>query len=188
MGTHLAVNAITLVLAREFGELEERMREFTRAKARQVFGRNKAMVFGSAQPAAAWIGESMVIARDGDEVVWLQEVLPAAPPTYKPQSAADILCLDLHKFGIAGATSWVRDAQSSIADDQWPLCIVALGNPGDLGVKDLWRISEELEPAGAIFHRWPKNCESFADAFHRFGESVKSIYGPFNCELAVRPR
>lgn len=165
----------------EFGELEERMREFPRDKARRLFGRTRTM--GNAtvrviEPPIAVIGESMTISNAEGADVLLVEVLPAASPTFEPQSAADILCLDLHKFGLGSAIHWVEQAQSRIEDDELPLCIVAIGNEKVLSVKDLWRVSAELEPAGAIFHRWPENCESFAEAFRRFGESVKSIYGP----------
>lgn len=168
------------------------MRDFSRAKARQFFKRNKAMGISTVRVCetaeVASIGESMTIANSEGADVKLVEVLPTASPTFEPQSAADILCLDIHKFGIGPAIEWVEQAQSRIEDSELPLCIVVIGNEKDLSVKDLWRVSEEIEPAGAIFHRWPENCESFAQAFVRFGESLKSIYGPLTCDLAMRPR
>lgn len=159
------------------------MREYARGKARQFLGRNKAMGFGRVQvlepavAAPASIGETMTISNADGYEVQLVELLPDAPTSFEPKSEADILCLDIHKFGIGRTIDWVEQAQGRIADDEMPLCIVAIGNEKDLSVRDLWRVSEELEPAGAIFHRWPEGCDSFSDAFHRFGESVRAIYG-----------
>jgi len=152
-----------------------------------TFGPGQAYQPAKANSAPAIIGELMTISSAGGREVQLVELLPAAPTTYEPRSAADILCLDIHKFSLNGTIRWVEEAQGRIADDELPLCIVAIANEKDLSVEDLWRISEELEPAGAIFHRWPERCESFAEAFSRFGKSVTSIYGPLTCELAVRP-
>jgi hypothetical protein len=120
----------------------------------------------------------MMISDEDGYQVHLVEITPGTSINFEPQSAADILCLDIHAFEVEGAIGWVEQAQNyRIETDRLPLCIVVIGDENKLSLEDMWRVSEELEPAGAIFHTWPENCKSFDDAFRRFGTSISSFYG-----------
>jgi hypothetical protein len=124
------------------------------------------------------VAKTMMISEEDGYQVHLVEITPGTSANFKPQSAADILCLDIHAFELEGAIGWVEQAQKHrIEKDELPLCIVVIGDENQLSLEDMWRVSEELEPAGAIFHTWPDNCKSFDEAFSRFGKSIASFYG-----------
>ena len=186
------------------------MRYSTREKARHFVGRKKDMAAGTRREKAreavtsqqtASVAKDMaaggksaaamrkILISDADGYqVHLVALAKTERPTFEPQCAADILCLDLHAFGVEKAIEWVDEAQSRRVDlDLLPLCIMVIGNKNDLSAEELWRVSAELEPAGAIFHRWPENCTSFGEAFEQLGQSLSSFYGRSTLEdLAVK--
>jgi hypothetical protein len=119
----------------------------------------------------------IVVAKGADYEVKLIHIPPGTSPEYRPESTADILCLSLHEFSLPEAIAWVR---ASVANSQGVLpCIAVLGSADKLSREDLWQISRELEPAGAIFHRWPERCRSFDEAFRSLGDEIAKTYGHF---------
>jgi hypothetical protein len=123
------------------------------------------------------VGKFMPVAQQRDHRVTLVELLPGAPVDFEPRCAADIVCLDIEKFGVEGAVGWVVEVQDRRIDaDKLPLCIVVLGNEQRLSLEELWHVFEELDSAGAIFHSWPENCRSFEEAFRLLGESIARSY------------
>lgn len=109
--------------------------------------------------------------------MYLVELLPGTPVEFDPRCAADIHCLDLGKFGMNEVVGWVSETQDRRTKmERLPLCIVVVAEEGRLTVEELWRVSNELQPAGAIFHSWPENCTSFEEAFDRLGQSIKDAY------------
>jgi hypothetical protein len=86
--------------------------------------------------------------------------------------------LDIAKFGMDAVVGWVSAAQDRrIKMERLPLCIVVVADEEQFTVEELWRVSDELQPAGAIFHSWPENCNSFREAFRLLGQSIASAYG-----------
>jgi hypothetical protein len=119
----------------------------------------------------------ITLADDSEGKVELVQVTRSTGPDYRPNSNADILCIDLHEFGIEEAIDWIRKTQElSMALYRGPAVIAVLGDADRLSVGELAEISRRLEPAGAIFRPWPKGCKSFSEAFVAFGEAVARNY------------
>jgi hypothetical protein len=163
------------------------MRDFARQKFLQiskgktmtwpaVFDRDVVTAPPHHEPQSTY-GMKMVVAQQGDHCVYLAELLPGTPVEFEPRCAADIHCLDIEKFEMDAVVGWVSAAQDRrIKMGRLPLCIVVVANEDRLTVEELWRVSEELQPAGAIFHSWPENCTSFSKAFTLLGQSIASAY------------
>jgi hypothetical protein len=110
-----------------------------------------------------------------DEGVNLVKISINCPIDFEPQNAADIHCidLDLKETSFESALAWIRETQSwRIESNRLPLCVVVICHEEALSIDELWRVSAELEPAGAIFHGWPEACTSFDEAFRLFGQSM----------------
>lgn len=109
--------------------------------------------------------------------VQLVEMLPGVEFDFQPENAGDILCFELEAFGLDTVIAWVEQAQARrIEVGELPLCIMVLGDEAQLTPEDMWRISEELEPAGAIFHSWPDDSRGFAGAFCQLAKSIGALY------------
>lgn len=106
----------------------------------------------------------------------LIHIAVGTPTDFRPESSADILCLDLHEFETCGVLAWVR-AVVGHGGDVSP-CIVVLGCLSKLKPRDRAFITHELQSAGAIFHAWPADCDSFGKAFIDFGKELSRTYGP----------
>ncbi len=120
---------------------------------------------------------SLSVAQGPGLKVDLVKVTQDTPPDYRPNSNADILCIDLHEFGIEEALAWIKAAQASaIQQYGGPACIAVLADIKKLSVDQLRQISWDIEPAGAIFNPWPDDCESFDKAFSAFAAAVKENY------------
>lgn len=129
------------------------------------------------EPKPMHVGTTMVVAQQGAHRVYLVELLPGTPVDFEPRCAADIHCFDIEKFGMDAVVGWVSEAQDRrIKTGRLPLCVVVVAEEGRLTVEELWRVSHELQPAGAIFHSWPENCASFSEAFRLLGQSIASAY------------
>src|SRR5258706_8688487 len=114
---------------------------------------------------------SLTIAEGPDGKVALIQVTETTEPGYRRYSNADILCIDLHKFGIPKTLDWInQDQAAAIARYDGPACITVLGDIDQLSVEQLAEISDLIEPAGAIFQAWPKGCKSFEKPFDAFGK------------------
>src|SRR5205085_1399950 len=101
---------------------------------------------------------------------------------FRPESMADILCLDIHEDGVEKTISEVRrfhDACWNPEDNVVP-CVLVLGNMQQLNKEETWLISQELESAGGIFHAWSDDCQSFAEAFDALGRELSRMYGSIN--------
>ncbi len=120
----------------------------------------------------------IVIAAGPGYQVELIRVSKGTDPEYRPKSLADILCLDIHEFGFEETIVWVTVAQASAQKNGgMPLSIAVLGCTEKLTTSELWRISRELEPAGAIFHAWPEACHSSEEAVKWLAEEISKSYG-----------
>jgi len=164
------------------------MRDFAREKILQL-AKGKTMTWATAvlepdvtaapphHEQKSTYGKRMVVAQQGDHRVYLLELLPGTPVEFDPRCAADIHCLDIERFGMDAVVGWVSEAQDRrIKMGRLPLCIVVVAEERRLTVEELWRVSHELQPAGAVFHSWPENCASFSDAFDLLGQSIKGAY------------
>lgn len=119
----------------------------------------------------------ITVAEGSEGKVELIQVTRNTPPGYRAHSNADILCIDLHEFGIQETVAWINSAQAAaVAQFDGPACIAVLGDMDQLSVEELSEISRLIEPAGAIFQSWPKGCTSFAEAFDAFGKGVAKNY------------
>lgn len=95
------------------------------------------------------------------------------------ENAADMLCLDLHECGVDTTIREIRrfcKGYGSIGAGVAP-CIFVLGSMESLSADELWAISQQLEPAGGIFHAWPDDCRSFADAYNALADELVNSYG-----------
>jgi hypothetical protein len=122
----------------------------------------------------------VVVAEGPDYKVELVHILPGTDPGICPRSLADILCLDLHAFGMSKAMTWVREAQNaaSLRDGGVSLCISVLGSLDQLNAEQLSDISQELSAFGAVFSPWPENCQTFDEAFTTLAHEIEKTYGP----------
>lgn len=136
------------------------------------------MVFGGAGTGTVLEPPpSRTIVEGPDGKVALIEVTETTEPGYRRYSNADILCIDLHKFGIPKTLDWINNDQAAaIARYDGPACITVLGNLDKLSVEQLSEISDLIEPAGAIFQAWPKGCKNFEEALDAFGKGVAANY------------
>lgn len=127
-----------------------------------------------AQPEVYRADAFVVAAGPGYEVK-LVHIRRGMPPGFRTECAADILCLDLQEFGLPETIAWVRAALAHSPGDS--PCIAVLGREEELSREELWHISTELEPAGALFHAWPEGCRSFGDAFNALATEISKTYG-----------
>ncbi|MGB7922654.1 MAG: hypothetical protein WCF57_05360 [Pyrinomonadaceae bacterium] len=119
--------------------------------------------------------KTFVVAKVLDYEVRLVHVRRGTPPHYRSNCVADILCLNLEEFSLPEAVAWVQAAVEDAHGVRPGIAI--LGSVDKLSREELWQISRELEPAGAIFHGWPKNCHSFDEAFEILGKEIRKTYG-----------
>ena len=140
------------------------------------------MRFAAAGATAGAIGQSapqrrLTLVDSPEGTVELIQVSRSTPHCFRAHSNADILCIDLHEFGIEQAIKWISDEQTAAVERySGPAIIAVLANPDYLSVEELSEISKRLEPAGAIFRAWPDGCSSFDQAFDAFGKSVAGNY------------
>jgi hypothetical protein len=122
----------------------------------------------------------IVIAEGQNYTVELVCIPRGTSPELRPRNLADIFCLDLHEFGLRETIAWVQAAQEAAAhrDEGTSICISVLGNTDKLNADEMWQISRELLPAGAMFHPWPSGCESFDEAFVALAQEITKSYGP----------
>lgn len=125
----------------------------------------------------------LTVAEKNRSQVELVQVMRGAPPHFRPEGIDNIFCLELSRaqFGVQDAIRWVRaahnDAEVRSGRMKVP-CIVVLGDARTLSAEELFRLSQELVPAGAYFARWPANCNSFEAAFTALRDDIARHYGP----------
>lgn len=127
-----------------------------------------------AQPIAESDLEPITIARGDSYEVQLVPVPKDAPATFQGENAADILCIDINKFGVDDAVRWVNASSAvfTFGKSKVRPVIIIMGPSDKLGSREMAAMSEKLGSKGVRFHRWPKGCDSSADAFKALGEKL----------------
>lgn len=149
--------------------------------------RKVSTVFARSTPVTVTTAPETVIAEGPGYQVQTILVHPSTPPDFRPNSTADVLCLDLEEFGVSRALEWVRAAHESrrqAGETEVTPCVTALASSEwlrQLNKEDWSLVLNDLQDAGTILHEWSTDqYGTFNEAFEALRLSLSKNYGSFD--------
>jgi hypothetical protein len=163
----------------------------TAEKSSSGLGRVVDSVVGLFRPAhKPRLGLQGKIARSGADEIKLLEILPSSPPfVYSDESLDHVWCLIVHeeRFTLEGALEWLKTSKSLNLEAGRSMLpsTTLLVRTGSLSTDELYLISTELRPTGALLCKWDRDAETIDAAFESLRVQLKSSYGEPNFDRSI---